>query len=245
MNQASATEKNAPGDESSRPFLLSVVVPVYNEQNTIEDVLTRLWELPLETEVIVVDDGSTDDTLEKLSELQTTYPFRLIAKPVNEGKGAALRSGFAEAAGDIIVVQDADLEYDPREIPDIIAPIVLGETNVCYGSRFLESRDETTRLHRACNQLLTKASNLLTGLELTDMETCYKAFHRDVIELVEIRQDRFGFEPEITAKVARAGHRIKEVPISYSARSYREGKKIGVADALNAIYCIVRYGVAD
>ncbi|MEX2174082.1 MAG: glycosyltransferase family 2 protein [Pirellulaceae bacterium] len=232
--------------ELPRGFRLSVVIPVYNEQQTIRRVLARVAALPLPKEIIVVDDCSTDDTrrvLQSLDELRDVY---LIFKPANEGKGAALRTGFRRASGDVVVVQDADLEYDPRDIVSLIKPIVQGQADVVYGSRFLgEQPQDTSLIHRLGNRLLTRVSNATTGLSITDMETCYKAFRRDVLRSFEIEQNRFGFEPEVTAKIARRKCRLVEVPITYTARSYAQGKKIGVRDLLSACYCIARYGLGD
>jgi glycosyltransferase involved in cell wall biosynthesis len=227
-------------------FRLSIVIPVYNEEATIEQVLARLAALPIAKEIIVVDDCSTDHTRELLKQYEHAAEMHVVFKPHNEGKGAALRTGFRRATGDVVVVQDADLEYDPRDILRLLQPIVADEADVVYGSRFLTAEhQDRSWLHRTGNHLLTRASNALTGLELTDMETCYKAFRRDVLRGFEIEQNRFGFEPEVTAKVARRGHRIEEVPIHYAARGYAEGKKIGFKDLFNALYCIVRYGLAD
>lgn len=229
-----------------KDFMLSIVVPIYNEEETLCKILARVARIPVRKEVILVDDCSTDGTRDVLRELEQAVDVEVVYKSRNEGKGAALRTGFARARGDVIVVQDADLEYDPRDIPKLLEPIVNNEAEVVYGSRFLgEEHRDPSWVHRFGNGLLTQASNLLTGLELTDMETCYKAFRRDVFEGLMIRQDRFGFEPEVTAKLARRGFRLVEVPISYDSRSYGEGKKIGVKDAFEAIYCIVRYGLGD
>jgi glycosyltransferase involved in cell wall biosynthesis len=227
-------------------YLLSVVIPVFNEINTIGRILSRVAALPLNLEMVIVDDFSTDGTREVLQRLVGLPNIRIILKEKNEGKGAALRTGFQETAGDFIVVQDADLEYNPRDIPQLIQPLLKGEADVVYGSRFIgkEQQDESW-VHRAGNAVLTGASNLFSGLKLTDMETCYKAFSREVLKDIEIEQDRFGIEPEITAKLARRGYRFTEVPISYDSRGYDEGKKIGVKDLINAIYCIGRYGVSD
>jgi glycosyltransferase involved in cell wall biosynthesis len=202
--------------------------------------------VPLPKEIIVVDDASIDGTRQALAQIDHIPDLHIISKPHNEGKGAALRTAFRRASGDVIVVQDADLEYDPRDIVPLVRPIVEGTADVVYGSRFgAGGQPGSSRLHRAGNRLLTWASNLTTGLAITDMETCYKAFRREVLRDFEIRQNRFGFEPEVTAKIARRKHRVAEVPISYAARSYAEGKKIGVADLLNALYCIARYAVCD
>ena len=227
-------------------FKLSVVIPVYNEERTISRVLARVKALPFNTEIIVVNDCSTDGTKQVLDDLAFPLRLEVIHKPQNEGKGAALRTGFRRASGDIVAVQDADLEYDPRDILSLLQPILAKEADVVYGSRFLTQKPQhSSLLHRLGNGILTGTSNLLTGLKLTDMETCYKVFRRDVLSKFEIQQNRFGFEPEVTAKLARRKCRIVERPIHYAARSYAEGKKIGVKDLCNAIWCIVRYGVAD
>lgn len=227
-------------------FKLSVVIPVYNEQATLRALVGRVVRIPIPKEVILVDDCSTDGTHAILRSWEHLQELRVIYKPRNEGKGAALRTGFAAATGDVVVVQDADLEYDPRDFPHLLRPILAGEADVVYGSRFLGgTRQDPSWLHRFGNGLLTGASNLFTGWQLTDMETCYKAFRRDMLRGIEIRQNRFGFEPEITAKLSRRGARLREVPISYQGRGYEEGKKIGMRDALNAFYCIVRYGLRD
>lgn len=223
-------------------FLLSVVIPVYNEEATLAGILARVSRVPIPKEIIVVDDGSTDGTRMILETCAPVAGLRVLLQPRNAGKGAALRAGFAAARGDVIIVQDADLEYDPRDFPRLLQPILAGQADVVYGSRFLGAApQDPSRLHRWGNSLLTRLSNLHTGLALTDMETCYKAFRREVLELIAIEQNRFGFEPEVTAKLARQGARILEVPITYRARSYAAGKKIGFRDAINALYCIVRY----
>jgi len=227
-------------------FKLTVVIPVYNEVRTISRVLARVKALPLNTEIIVVNDCSTDGTKEVLDNLAFPLRLEVIHKPKNEGKGAALRTGFGHASGDVVVVQDADLEYDPRDILPLLQPILSQEADVVYGSRFLSEKPQhSSILHQLLNATLTKTSNLLNGLKLTDMETCYKVFRRDVLSKFEIQQNRFGFEPEVTAKLARRKCRIVERPIHYAARSYAEGKKIGVKDLFNAIWCIVRYGLCD
>ena len=227
-------------------FLVSVVIPVYNEESTVRELIRRVCELPLPLQIIIVDDCSTDGTRDVLQALADHPHIEVIFKPTNEGKGAALRTGFSRASGNVIVVQDADLEYDPRDIPRLLEPIVNGDADIVYGSRFLE-RDSlgTSRLHRLGNQLLTFASNATTGLQITDMETCYKVFRRDVLDDMSLRQNRFGFEPEFTAKIARRGYLLSELPIRYQARHWRDGKKIGVRDALSAAFCIVRYAAAD
>jgi len=226
-------------------FKLSIVVPVYNERDTLFQLISRVRSLPVEKEILVVDDHSTDGGLEILAALERFDDVRVIFKHHNEGKGAALRKGFEEATGDVVIVQDADLEYNPSDILQVIRPIIEGEADVVYGSRFLEpgTADGSSHVHRWGNRLLTIASNLTTGLQLTDMETCYKAFRRHQIQQLTLQQNRFGFEPEVTAKIARRGWRIQEVPVRYNARKNAEGKKIGLRDLCNAIFCIVRYGM--
>ncbi|MFM2094848.1 MAG: hypothetical protein RIS70_1972 [Planctomycetota bacterium] len=227
-------------------FKLSIVIPVYNESRTIRNLLGRVLAVPLPKEIIIVDDCSTDGTRQVLQELEGSPLITVFYKPVNEGKGAAVRTGFSLATGDVVVVQDADLEYNPDDIPAVVRPIVEQQADVVFGSRFIgETVQDKSAIHRFGNRLLTSASNFFTGLQITDMETCYKAMRRSVLEGMRIRQNRFGFEPEITAKLSRRGVRICEVPIRYAARTYAEGKKIGLRDLFNALYCIVRYGVAD
>ncbi len=227
-------------------YLLSVVIPVYNEEPTIARVISRVAALPLNLEIVVVDDCSTDRTRDILNRLSGIESVNVIFKDANAGKGAAIRTGFQVAQGDYLVIQDADLEYDPRDIPELIQPLLREEADIVYGSRFIgeEVQDESW-IHRLGNAILTGASNLFSGLKLTDMETCYKAFRSEVIQSIDIAQDRFGIEPEITAKLARRGFKFVEVPISYDSRGYDEGKKIGVKDLINAFYCIGRYGVSD
>ena len=226
--------------------MLSVVIPCYNEALTIEAIVDAVLKSEIEdVEILVVDDYSTDRTRDKLQEMQGKLSIEVVLHERNMGKGAALRTGFARATGDIVIVQDADLEYDPRDYPKLMAPILEGKADVVFGSRF--AGGETHRVlyfwHYAANRFLTLASNMFTNLNLTDMETCYKAFRREVIQSIEICEDRFGFEPEITAKVARKGCRIYEVGISYSGRTYAEGKKIGWRDGVRAVWCIFRYNV--
>ncbi|MEZ5216606.1 MAG: glycosyltransferase family 2 protein [Ilumatobacteraceae bacterium] len=221
---------------------LSVVIPCFNEVATVSTVLDQVLDSPWVGEVIVVDDGSTDGTREVLAAID--HPLvKILLQPENQGKGAALRRGFGEAGCDYVVVQDADLEYDPAEFGELIEPLESGRADVVFGSRFLGGRPHRVLYfwHSAGNRLLTLLSNMLTDLNLTDMETCYKVFRRDVIQSIDIEEDRFGFEPEITAKVARGGWRVYEVGISYNGRTYDEGKKIGWRDGLRALYCIVRY----
>jgi glycosyltransferase involved in cell wall biosynthesis len=229
-----------------RNFKISVVIPVYNEAATIRQVLANVAALPIPKEIIVVDDASTDGTRELLSQYEPANGVHVICKPQNEGKGAALRTGLRRVTGDIVVVQDADLEYDPRDILALVRPIVCGRADAVYGSRFLEGQPRgSSLLHRCGNALLTCLSNWTTGLDITDMETGYKAFRREVLKDFEIKQHRFGFEPEITARIARHRYRLYEVPIRYNPRSYAEGKKIGVGDLLSTLFCILRYAWSD
>jgi glycosyltransferase involved in cell wall biosynthesis len=221
---------------------LSVVMPCYNEERTILAVVKAVLDSPYTHELIVVDDGSTDGTRELLAGLSDPR-LRVLLQPVNQGKGAALRRGFAEAQGPYVVVQDADLEYDPQEYPDLVGPLLADKADVVYGSRFLGGRPHRVLYfwHSVGNKALTTVSNVFTNLNLTDMETCYKVMRREVLDSFTLEENRFGIEPEMTAKIAAGGWRVYEVGISYSGRTYDEGKKIGWKDAVRAFYCIVRY----
>ena len=221
---------------------LSVVVPCYNESATIKDLLGQVLASPWVAEAVVVDDGSTDGTIDQLREISDPR-LRVYEQKVNQGKGAALRRGFAEATADFVIIQDADLEYDPAEYGVMLEYLVSGKADVVFGSRFMTDRPHRVLYywHSVGNRLLTAASNMFTNLNLTDMETCYKAFRREVIQSLDLRENRFGIEPELTAKVARGGYRIYEVGISYSGRTYAEGKKIGWRDGFQAARCIIRY----
>jgi glycosyltransferase involved in cell wall biosynthesis len=224
---------------------LSVVMPCYNEAETLRDIVAAVLASPLTAELIIVDDGSTDGTLE-LARCIRDPRVRVFAQPTNLGKGAALRRGFEQARADLVIVQDADLEYDPADYPAMLEPLLDGKADVVFGSRFMGDGPHRVLYywHSVGNRFLTTLSNMFTNLNLTDMETCYKAFRREVIQGLTIEEDRFGFEPEITAKVARADWRIYEVGISYAGRTYAEGKKIGWRDGLHAARCIVRYSAA-
>lgn len=226
---------------------LSIIMPVYNERDTVAELIRRVLATPNEKELIIVDDCSTDGTAEVLKAYAATPEFRLFSHAHNQGKGAALRTGFGAATGDIVIVQDADLEYDPREYGRLLEPIQDGRADVVYGSRFLsgEARRVLYFWHYLGNKFLTLFSNMFTNLNLSDMETGYKVFRRDVLSRITIRENRFGVEPEITAKIARLGCRIYEVGISYSGRTYREGKKINWKDGISALRCIVKYGLFD
>lgn len=226
---------------------ISVIIPVFNEKNTIRKVIENVRSCGLKTEIIVVDDCSTDGTKELLrGELKKEIDKVLFHKR-NQGKGMALRNGFRAATGDLVVVQDADMEYDPKDFKALVTPFIEGDgdADVVYGSRYLRGRNFRVDgfYHELGNKMLTMASNIFSNLSLTDMETCYKMFRREVIQSIELKEDRFGFEPEITAKIARKRCRIYEVPISYHPRTFEEGKKIGMKDAVRTFYCIVKYNL--
>ena len=237
-------------------MLVSVVIPVYNEISTLAEILRRLTAVDFPKELVIVDDCSRDGSREFLEQLaeqglsmlggepKNRNGLRILFQEKNQGKGAALRRGFAESTGDIVIVQDADLEYDPRDIPHVIQPILDGDADVVFGSRFTGTPRRVLYFwHSVVNNILTTLSNMTSNLNLTDMETCYKAFRAEVIRSVTVEEERFGFEPEITAKVARGGWRVFEVPISYHGRTYEEGKKIGWKDGVRALYVIGKYAL--
>jgi glycosyltransferase involved in cell wall biosynthesis len=228
-------------------MLVSIIVPVFNERETIEEILRRISTVDVTHEVIIVDDGSSDGTVDVLHRLESLAIFpraRFFFQSLNQGKGAALRLGIQESRGDVILLQDADLEYDPADYPALLAPIFAGKADAVYGSRFLSgSRRVLFFWHSVGNKMLTLLSNMLTNLNLTDMETGYKVFTRDLLSRISIEENRFGFEPEITAKIAQLRCRIYEVPISYHGRDYSQGKKITWKDGVAAVYVMFRYNV--
>lgn len=229
-------------------FKLSVVIPVYNEKQWVHELVQRVRDVPIPKEIILVDDCSTDGTREVIREMAGDG-IRVFFQDHNQGKGAALREGFTHATGDVVIVQDADLEYDPSEYPRLIQPIIENRADVVYGSRFIgESHRVLYFWHYVANRALTSLSNFFTNLNLTDMETCYKVFRREVLAGLKLKSNRFGFEPEVTAKIAKKRNpawRVFEIPISYSGRTYEEGKKIGFKDAFTALYCIIRFWLMD
>ena len=227
---------------------LSVVMPVYNERNTLREVISRVLAVPLDIELLCVDDGSADGSREILVELQATHPqIRVYLQPANMGKGAALRRGIQASTGDFVIIQDADLEYDPAEYPTLLEPLIQGRADVVYGSRFLGGGPHRVLYfwHSVGNSVLTLISNALTNMNMTDMETCYKVFRREIIQSIPLEEDRFGFEPEVTVKVAKRRLRVYEVGISYSGRTYAEGKKIGWRDGFRALWCLAKYSLKE
>jgi glycosyltransferase involved in cell wall biosynthesis len=223
--------------------LLSVVMPVFNERETIDEIISRVLGIPMRVELVVVDDCSTDGTRAHLGELQKQYGFTLLLQPHNQGKGAALRRGFGAVTGDIVAIQDADLEYSPEEFPDLAQLIIEGRADVVYGSRFLGRHRVFLFTHYLGNQVLTLITNILYNTMLTDMETCYKVMRREVLDGLDLQSNGFGIEPEITAKIFKRGYRVYEVPITYDGRGYDEGKKIGWKDGVVALWVLLRHRV--
>ncbi len=223
-------------------------MPIYNERGTLRVVVERVLAVPEEVELICVDDGSRDGSREILAELQSQYPnLRVLLQPKNMGKGAALRRGIQEATGDYVLIQDADLEYDPHDYTNLLDPLIQGKADVVYGSRFLGSRPHRVLYfwHSVANRMLTLLSNCLTNINLSDMETCYKVFRREIVQAIHLEENRFGFEPEITVKVAKRRLRIYEVGISYWGRTYEEGKKIGWKDGVRCLWCLLKYSITE
>ncbi|MEM9186939.1 MAG: glycosyltransferase family 2 protein [Planctomycetota bacterium] len=248
-----AVETEIAREQSDQPaggkevgLAVSVLIPVYNERGTIREIVERVQAAGLHAEIVIVDDCSTDGTRDILIELEKQQDVRVVLQGYNRGKGAALRAAMQHARGDVLLIQDADLEYDPADYERLLDPLRRREADVVFGSRFLENaQQDPSWWHRFGNGVLTFASNLTTGQRLTDMETCYKVFRRDAVRGMVLREDRFGFEPEITAKLARRKCRIVERPVRYQGRGYEEGKKIGVRDGLRALWCILRYAWVD
>jgi glycosyltransferase involved in cell wall biosynthesis len=224
---------------------LSVIIPVYNEVDTLDVIMSAVAAVPVDKEIILVDDGSVDGSREKLQQFENQDGIQILYHDRNQGKGAAIRTGIAAARGDLVIIQDADLEYDPREIPLLMQPILAGRADVVYGSRFMGSGPHRVLYfwHYLGNMGLTLLSNMFTNLNLTDMETCYKLFRREVIQGITIEESRFGLEPELTAKIAKGRWRIYEIGISYAGRTYEEGKKIGWKDGIRAVWCILKYNL--
>jgi glycosyltransferase involved in cell wall biosynthesis len=230
------------------PMKLSVVTPIYDERATLREVVDRILSVPLEIELICIDDGSRDGSRELLAALQAQHPqIKVLLQPRNLGKGAALRRGIQEATGDFVLIQDADLEYDPKDYPLLLEPLIQGKADVVYGSRFMGGAPHRVLYfwHSVGNWLLTLLSNCLTNINLSDMETCYKVFRREIIQAIPLEENRFGFEPEVTVKVAKRRLRIYEVGISYQGRTYEEGKKIGWRDGVRALWVLLKYSIKE